>query len=336
MRLVLDAPAAAAAEPALVADGGAPAPEPGRALVRMEYGGLNRIDRLLCEGRIPRPEGAHVLGAQGAGRVVSAEAAGLEPGRLVAVYPYGGCGACERCATGNETLCREARLDGVNAPGMFQTHYAPLVRDAYPVPPSVSAPMACTASVVVVAWHVLVCRGGLREGETVAISSITSGLGACCGALAALLGARVVGIARRASLDRLRVRPAWLEELWASDGGSRGARPPRVDLGVDMVGTPTLAVTHRLIRTGGRLVTVGAHAGAEPALDLWRLFTREQDLRGSHGCHRADMAHAIGALERLDENDLVDSVFDLADHRAAYERLETPGRFGNVLLKLSD
>jgi threonine dehydrogenase-like Zn-dependent dehydrogenase len=130
------------------------------------------------------------------------------------------------------------------------------------------------------------------------------GLGACCGALADFLGANVVGVARAGTLERLRVVPLWLG--------------------------------HRMVRTGGRMVTVGAHAGRQCPLDLWRLFTREQDLRGSHGCHRADMEHAIAALGGLDETHLVDSVFEIADHRAAYARLDTPGRFGNVLIAIGE
>lgn len=335
MRLVLDAPAESVARPELVAHDDEPDAAPGRVVVRMAYGGLNRIDRLLCDGTIPRPQGAHVLGAQGSGHVVATGTGVDAPriGELVGLYPYGGCGACERCATGNETLCRHARLDGVNAPGMYRSHYAALARDAFAAGDTLSPRMAALASVVAVAWHVLVCRGGLEQGETVAICSITSGLGACCGALADLLGARVVGIARSASLARLRVNPPWLAETHPSDAAA-GSAAPRVDLAVDMVGAPTLPFVHTMVRTGGRMVTVGAHAGGRFPVDVWRLFTREQDLRGSHGCHRVDMDRAIDALHRLEESPLVDSVFDISDHAAAYERLDTPGRFGNVLLAL--
>jgi len=47
------------------------------------------------------------------------------------------------------------------------------------------------------------------------------------------------------------------------------------------------------------------------------------------------MAQAVDALQHLDESPLVDSVFAIADHAAAYERLDTPGRLGNVLLDLT-
>jgi D-arabinose 1-dehydrogenase-like Zn-dependent alcohol dehydrogenase len=333
MMLVLEG----AGEPVLVPDEPVPEPTPGQVVVRMEWGGLNRVDTLLRDGRVPRLPGQHVLGAQGAGRIVGCgEAGGLASGQLVALYPYGGCGECERCAAGNETLCRRARLDGVNARGMFQRHYVARAADAFPVPRNLSAQAAAVVSAMAVAWHVLICRGGLRRGETVAIVSITSGLGACCGALAGLLGANVVGVARQRSLDQLRVVPSWLTQTWASDALIGHEPAPRAHLVVDAVGGPTLPRMHRLVRTSGRIVTVGAHAGGDCLLDLWRLFTREQDLRGSHGCHRADMDEALNALSDLNESDLVDSTFSLSDHRSAYRRLDTPGRFGNVLLDLLD
>jgi D-arabinose 1-dehydrogenase-like Zn-dependent alcohol dehydrogenase len=94
---------------------------------------------------------------------------GVERGTLVALYPYGGCGSCERCATGNETLCRDARLDGVNAPGILQSHFLAWARDAVAVPAPIGARMAAIAPTLAVAWHVLVCRGGFARGETAAI-----------------------------------------------------------------------------------------------------------------------------------------------------------------------
>jgi D-arabinose 1-dehydrogenase-like Zn-dependent alcohol dehydrogenase len=336
MKLVLNGPGGLPTTPTLAPDGAPPAPRPDQVIVDMAWGSLNRIDRLLCDGRVPRPAGQHVLGGQGAGYVTAlgSEVEGLELGQLVALYPYGGCGDCERCATGNETLCRRARLDGVNAPGTFQAYFAADARDAFAAPATLTASMAALGSTMAVAWHVLVCRGGLRRGETVAISSMSSGLGACCGALADLLGAHVIGVARRDTLAALRSVPSWASATYAVDEEPAG-RPPRVDLAVDAVGAPTLPVVHRLVKVGGRMVTVGAHAGDRCALDIWRLFTREQDLRGSHGCHRPDMTEALSALRELDESELVDSVFDIADHQAAYERLDTPGRLGNILINLS-
>jgi zinc-binding alcohol dehydrogenase/oxidoreductase len=341
MRLVLSGPPGRPTIPRLVDDddGSTTAePKPGEVIVDVEWAGLNRIDRLLADGHVPRPDGEHVLGGQGAGAVASIGAGvrGLRPGQLVALYPYGGCGGCEGCASGNETLCRTARLDGVNAPGTFQSRFAAVARDAYPAPAPLTPQAAVLAPTLAVAWHVLVCRGGLQPGETVAVSTISSGLGACCGALAAWLGASVVGVARAGTLARLVDLPAWVGETWATDDPKPGRRPPRVDLAVDAVGAPTIPIVHRMVRTGGRMVTVGAHAGRECTLDLWRLLTREQDLRGSHGCHRADMEHALDALPGLDPATMIDSVFDIRDHADAYRRLDTPGRLGNVLLRVGD
>ena len=159
---------------------------------------------------------------------------------------------------------------------MFTSQYTALARDAVAVPDGIGSQMAALASVVAVAWHVLVCRGGLQRGETVAISSITSGLGACCGALADLLGAKVVGVARGHTLERLSIAPGWLAQTWASDGPDDAPQRPRVDLAVDAVGAPTLPGLHRMLRTNGRIVTVGAHAGDQWTLDLWRFFAMEQ------------------------------------------------------------
>jgi D-arabinose 1-dehydrogenase-like Zn-dependent alcohol dehydrogenase len=126
MRLVLDAVDDEPAAMAVLPDEPTPTPERGEVVVAMEWGGLNRIDLMLLQGRVSPPAGRHVLGAQGAGRISACGegADGLTPGQLVALYPYGGCGNCARCTAGNETLCRRARLDGVNAPGMLKARHA--------------------------------------------------------------------------------------------------------------------------------------------------------------------------------------------------------------------
>ena len=48
------------------------------------------------------------------------------------------------------------------------------------------------------------------------------------------------------------------------------------------------------------------------------------------------MDHAVAALSDLDACGLIDSTFTLADHAKAYQRLDEPGRMGNILLDLTE
>lgn len=306
--------------------------DPTHVEVEMEFAALNRIDVLLIEGRLKPPSRRHVLGAEGAGKVrrIGSEVTGLTVGDLVVLYPYAGCGRCPGCVEHNPSVCRATRIMGVTEDGAFRRLLRMPAARLLPAPPDVSPRMAAVALTVGIALHVLQCRGRLSAGETVAIGPVTSGLGTACGVVAARLGAHVIGVGREQSLRAVeKDAPNWLADVWTWDG----AEPPtgRAHLAVDAAGSIS-AFLHKRLMVGGRMVVVGGHAASRSDVDLWRLFTREQEIRGSHGCHRADLVAALRLLEDMNESDLVDSIYDGTSHLDAYARLDTPGKFGKVLL----
>ena len=307
----------------------------GEVLVRIEFASLNRIDILLQRGEIALPSSEHILGAEASGTIIrsASDVFGFEKGDRVAVYPYSGCESCTSCQAGNPTMCRAARITGVNASGLFREEVIVRASDVYLIQKNVPSDMAAVVSTVAVAWHVLVCRGRLRKGESVAISPVTSGLGAACGEVADQLGARVIGVGRSESLNSLRYRPEWLDETW-SWNKLISEKFSRVDLVVEAAGS-TIGYLHQRLKSSGRMVSVGGHQARSIEFDLWRLFTREQELIGSHGSHQDDMRRAVEMISLMDPKALVDSTFKPENHELAYERLDTQGKFGKVLFDFS-
>lgn len=85
----------------------------------------------------------------------------------------------------------------------------------------------------------------------------------------------------------------------------------------------------------GRLVTCGATTGPLVQTDLRRMFWNGWSLMGSTMGNDAEFdaiarAFAGGALVPP-----VDSVFPLAEGRAAFERLAAPNRFGKVVITVA-
>ena len=83
-----------------------------------DLGGGKRLD--LTAGRdLP-----HTLGHEIAGEVVAVGpgATGVAAGDRRVVYPWLGCGACARCAAGDEHLCAAGRPVGVGHAGGFADH----------------------------------------------------------------------------------------------------------------------------------------------------------------------------------------------------------------------
>jgi threonine dehydrogenase-like Zn-dependent dehydrogenase len=119
-----------------------PDPEPalGEALVRVESIGVCGSDVHgwlgKSRGRVP----PLILGHEMAGVVqeVRSQAASLQRGDFVAIYPIIGCGHCRFCATDRERLCRQRKLMGMHLAGGFAEYLKAPAKNLYRLPPSVN------------------------------------------------------------------------------------------------------------------------------------------------------------------------------------------------------
>jgi alcohol dehydrogenase/propanol-preferring alcohol dehydrogenase len=112
--------------------------------------GGGKVMRIQDRGVVlPRAPGHEIVG-----RVVKAgpDAQGAKPGDLRIVYPWIGCGHCDRCRDGDDNLCTEQHSLGVIRHGGFASHVvAPHPRylvDPGTVDPAVAATYACSGITV--------------------------------------------------------------------------------------------------------------------------------------------------------------------------------------------
>lgn len=85
--------------------------ETGEALVEIEYCGVCHTDLHVAHGDFGKVPG-RVLGHEGIGIVkeIAPDVKSLKVGDRVSVaWFFEGCGACEYCTTGRETLCRTVK-----------------------------------------------------------------------------------------------------------------------------------------------------------------------------------------------------------------------------------
>jgi NADPH:quinone reductase-like Zn-dependent oxidoreductase len=166
------------------------------------------------------------------------------------------------------------------------------------------------------AWQGLFDHGRLAPGERVLIHGATGGVGHFAVQLARWKGAHV--IATTSDADGAR-------ELGADEVVDRTATRfeeavEPVDLVFDTVGGDVLVRSPAVLGEGGRLVTVAE----EPPAGRGTFFIVEPN------------REQLVELARLaDEGALrpaIDSVYPLADARAAFERLMAPGKRGKVVL----
>jgi NADPH:quinone reductase-like Zn-dependent oxidoreductase len=322
-----------------------PAPGAGDVLVRVRACGLNHLDLLVREGRVPVPVPMpHILGCEVAGHV-AALGDGLTDDRLyvgqpVAVLTRISCGRCEYCRAQQDNLCLESRAVGLATHGGYAEYVRVPARNVIPLPEAVSCEDAAASVMsMLTAWHMLLTRAQLRSGETLLVIAAGSGIGSAAIQIGRMVGARVIATA--ASDDKL-------ERAWGL-GADEAVNTTRSDLvaevrrltdkrGVDVVfehvGAATFSRSVDCMARNGRLVTCGAHTGREVTLDLWTLFAKQLQLVGSYLGTRGELRELLQVMATGRLRPVIDRRFTLDQAAEAHRVLEERQQFGKLLLVL--
>ena len=316
-----------------------PAPAPGESVLKVKASSLNRVDLYM------RDNGAgithtlpQVMGVEAAGEIVDAEpGSGLKPGMKAVLFSEVYCNSCRYCLAGDQPLCENLKIMGEHRHGGFADYIAMPSRCFMPLPDDadlVAAGALMTGHLT--AWRMLFGKKTLQPGESVLIVGIGGGVAVACLQLAKLVGARVfVTSSSDAKIERAitmgasggvnyrkdRVSPAILQ---MSNGG--------VDMVIDTVGEASWGESLRSLRRGGRLVTCGATSGSNPPADLQRLFIRQLEIYGSTGGSVGEFRQLLDVFNRNLVKPVIDTTFEMADIRSAFEHLASGAQFGKVSL----
>jgi NADPH:quinone reductase-like Zn-dependent oxidoreductase len=316
-----------------------PAPAAGESVLKVAAAALNRVDLYM------RDNGAgithtlpQVMGVEAAGEIVEAEAgSGLTPGMKAILFSEAFCGECRYCLAGDQPLCENVKIMGEHRHGGFAEYIAMPSRCFMPLPDDadlVGAGALMTGHLT--AWRMLFGKKTLQPGESVLIVGIGGGVAVACLQLAKLVGARAfVTSSSDAKIERAiamgasggvnyrkdRVSNAILQ---MSNGG--------VDMVIDSVGEASWGESLRSLRRGGRLVTCGATTGSNPPADLQRVFIRQLEIYGSTGGSLGEFRQLLDVFNRGLVKPVIDTTFEMADIRAAFDHLASGAQFGKVSL----
>ena len=245
-------------QPLAMAEAPVPEPGPGEVLLRIRACGLNFADTLLLTGRyqvkpqLPFAPGMEICGtveATGLGVV------GLKAGTRVAAYVgHGGLAdyrtvPATRCIAAPEAMTDEAAAGFLIAYG---------------------------TSHIALAW-----AARLRPGETLLVLGSSGGVGLTAVEIGALMGARVIAVARDAA--RLEIaRAAGAHHLL--DGGADIAAEVKAfggaDVVYDPVGGASFDAALRATRPGARLLPLGFAGGGVPQVPANYLLVKDLTVLG--------------------------------------------------------
>jgi D-arabinose 1-dehydrogenase-like Zn-dependent alcohol dehydrogenase len=304
----------------------------GWALVSARAAGICGTELHFLEGLIPPPTERFVLGHEIAGVVVDAPPGGpVAEGDRVAVYNFVGCGLCEPCRTGRESLCTDpvGQL-GFSLPGGFADLVRAPAQNLVKLPDDVSfeaaAVLACSGMSVVHASRL----AGIGLGDTVVVDGV-GGVGLMAIQVVVAAGARAIAVADSAEKALLARDVGAAETILLEDSEGYETLPDTIrgltaGAGaahyVELVGTEqTMLAGIRSLDRGGKLVIIGykdEHLNVHPI----ELILSEIQVITSVAASRRDLETAIALAADGRLRVTVDTRYPLDEIGSALERLQ--------------
>jgi threonine dehydrogenase-like Zn-dependent dehydrogenase len=298
-----------------------PATGEGEVLLEVELSGICGSDLHAYRGQPGPRRPPLVLGHETVGSVAG------RPGRF-AVFPLVVCGRCRACRRGEENLCEERGLLGLDRPGVFAEHVAVRESALVPVPDGLDPRVAVLAEPLAASLSALRVEG-VGTGHSVLV--VGGGpIGLLC------VHACVARRAQATCVEPVAERRAAAERLGASTvlPDVADIPPAAADVAVDAVGIePTWRAAIAGVRAGGKvaLVGLGQADGGMPTGDLVR---RGIAVRGHYAYTRRDFEDALALLaESPPPVDWI-TVLGLARGPEAFRTLvESPWAATKILLR---
>lgn len=297
----------------------------GEALVKVEYCGLCHTDLHVAAGDFGKVPG-RIIGHEGVGRVIQVadDVDNLKIGDRVSIaWFYKGCGHCEYCTTGRETLCRNVQNSGFSVDGAMAEQVIVPANYAVKVPEGLDPVEATSLTCAGVTMYKALKVGQTRPGQWVEVVG-AGGLGNLAVQFAHnVFGAHVIAVdgnedklnaakENGADITINRHDPDVAEQIQRKVGGVHNAQ-------ITAVTTEAFTTSVNALRPDGRLVAVALPKG-DMALNIDKTVLDGIQVAGSLVGTRQDLAETfqfgaegkvkpIVKTRRLDEvNDIINEM----------------------------
>lgn len=297
----------------------------GEALVKVEYCGLCHTDLHVAAGDFGKVPG-RIIGHEGVGKVIQVadDVTNLKLGDRVSIaWFYRGCGHCEYCTTGRETLCRNVQNSGFTVDGAMAEQVIVPADYAVKVPEGLDPVEATSLTCAGVTMYKALKVGRTRPGQWVEVVG-AGGLGNLAVQYAHnVFGAHVIAVdgnpdklnaakENGADITINRHDPDVAEQIQKKVGGVHNAQ-------ITAVTTDAFTTSVNALRPDGRLVAVALPKG-DMALNIDKtvldgiqvagsLVGTRQDLKETFQFGAEGKVKPIVQTRRLDEvNDIIDEM----------------------------
>jgi NADPH:quinone reductase-like Zn-dependent oxidoreductase len=229
---------------------------------------------------------------------------------------------------------------GERESGTYAEYVRVQARNCFLIPAELSFEEAAAVPLAfITVWRMLMNNAELKPGESVLIRGIRGGFATAALQLSASMCSDIIvtdqGEDQLATAKELGARHAIDERDVDFSKEVRKLTGKRgVDVAVDCVGGQGWVESLATLAKGGRLVTCGASAGANPQTDVRRIFWNYLKVFGSTLGTREDFRQVLNFLSRSRTKPLIDQVFPLKDAGQAQQRLAEGKHLGKIILRM--
>ena len=309
-----------------------PTIEPHEVLVQVKASALNHREIWIQKGLYPGMKLPCILGADGAGVVVSCgsdvPSAWLD--KEVIIYPAYDWGDKEQAPT------RQFRVLGMPDPGTIAEYIAMPMTNLIEKPPYLSWAEAAAIPVAgLTAWRALFSHGGMDKHSRVLITGIGGGVAQAGLSLAVAEGAEVyVTSSSSDKIDQavdigaeggVNYRDEdWHLQLKNLSGG--------IDIVLDSSPSPILDNYFKFMNYGGRIVTYGSTGSPKTSISISKFFLRHIQFIGTAMGSPREFQNLINFMEQHKIKPTIYKNFSLDQAVEAIETLSKGQQIGKIVL----
>jgi NADPH:quinone reductase-like Zn-dependent oxidoreductase len=312
-------------------------------LIKVNVAGVNHVDLDIRAGisgiavKLP-----HILGVDAAGTIVDVGngVSNFNIGDRVIPHFELACGNCRNCISGRENICLNFGILGGTCWGTYAEYVKVQSHHLMRIPDGLNDIDAVAAFIpFATCWEAMMTNGKLVPGETVLINAAGSGVGTAGLQIAQMAGCRIIATAgSNEKLQKARELGADITINYQHentvDAIMQATAGIGVNLALDMVGGEVLINTIKSMAPGGRIVSVGAHAGEKVEIDFIELFRKHIAIFGCGRSTRAVGEHVLDLVTAGKLKPVIERVLPLNDAAQAHQLLEDRACFGRLLLEL--
>ncbi|WP_303647139.1 alcohol dehydrogenase catalytic domain-containing protein [Haladaptatus sp. AB643] len=308
-----------------------PSPSADEVLVRVEYAGVCGSDvhaYLQMDGfewvKMPR-----VMGHEYVGTVVEIgeNVSRVSVGETVVEIPIHPCGECHQCEIGEENVCQNTTLVGMETDGAYSEYTTVDANQLIVIPDKIETRHAAVTEPLAIAARASYERADVTPGDTALVQG-PGPIGMLIAALLDSLGAHVIvsGLGKDTEYRLPLAEELGIETVDISETNLNEYVEEVTDgIGVDTVFDTTghksgVETAVEYVRKGGEVIVVGL-PGEASELFFSPIVRGERDVKTSYGATRENYKQAVNVLEvgAVNVDTIIDTRYDSDDPTSAFE-----------------